>query len=107
MLRSIATVDVYKRQAEDRAGEGIFMAFQYPVEIPGVSNQFFLQTALNAVRNYRGQEALARKMCIRDRHDRCQYTPAGEQYAAARLNRGDAHQFSPIFLSCSPTCSAP
>lgn len=34
--------------AEDRAGEGIFMAFQYPVEIPGVSNQFFLQTALNA-----------------------------------------------------------
>ena len=46
--------------AEDRAGEGIFMAFQYPVEIPGVSNQFFLQTALNAVRNYRGQEALDR-----------------------------------------------
>ncbi|EMJ8096422.1 Fe-S cluster assembly ATPase SufC [Klebsiella pneumoniae] len=44
----------------DRAGEGIFMAFQYPVEIPGVSNQFFLQTALNAVRNYRGQEALDR-----------------------------------------------
>lgn len=35
------------------------MAFQYPVEIPGVSNQFFLQTALNAVRNYRG-EALDR-----------------------------------------------
>jgi Fe-S cluster assembly ATP-binding protein len=32
------------------------MAFQYPVEIPGVSNQFFLQTALNAVRSYRGQE---------------------------------------------------
>ncbi len=31
------------------------MAFQYPVEIPGVSNQFFLQTALNAVRNYRGR----------------------------------------------------
>lgn len=43
--------------AEDRAGEGIFMAFQYPVEIPGVSNQFFLQTALNAVRNYRGRGA--------------------------------------------------
>ena len=40
--------------------EGIFMAFQYPVEIPGVSNQFFLQTALNAVRSYRGQETLDR-----------------------------------------------
>ncbi|MBR3378614.1 MAG: hypothetical protein IKG72_00495, partial [Bacillus sp. (in: Bacteria)] len=45
---------------EDRAGEGILMAFQYPVEIPGVSNQFFLQTALNAVRSYRGQETLDR-----------------------------------------------
>lgn len=45
---------------EDRAGEGIFMAFQYPVEIPGVSNQFFLQTAVNSVRKYRGQESLDR-----------------------------------------------
>lgn len=45
---------------EQRAGEGIFMAFQYPVEIPGVSNHFFLQTALNAVRAYRGEEALDR-----------------------------------------------
>lgn len=38
---------------EDRAGEGVFMAFQYPVEIPGVSNHFFLQTSVNAVRKYR------------------------------------------------------
>lgn len=36
------------------------MAFQYPVEIPGVSNQFFLQTSVNAVRKYREQEALDR-----------------------------------------------
>lgn len=52
--------DLLELAPEDRAGEGIFMAFQYPVEIPGVSNQFFLQTALNAVRNYRGQEPLDR-----------------------------------------------
>ncbi|MEH2921392.1 Fe-S cluster assembly ATPase SufC [Samsonia erythrinae] len=45
---------------EARAGEGVFMAFQYPVEIPGVSNQFFLQTAVNAVRKYREQEPLDR-----------------------------------------------
>ena len=49
--------DLLEMSPEDRAGEGIFMAFQYPVEIPGVSNQFFLQTALNAVRKYRGLEA--------------------------------------------------
>ena len=42
--------DLLELSPEDRAGEGIFMAFQYPVEIPGVSNQFFLQTALNAAR---------------------------------------------------------
>lgn len=52
--------DLLDLAPEDRAGEGIFLAFQYPVEIPGVSNQFFLQTAVNAVREYRGEEALDR-----------------------------------------------
>ncbi|MGL9719327.1 Fe-S cluster assembly ATPase SufC [Symbiopectobacterium sp.] len=52
--------DLLELDPEDRAGEGIFMAFQYPVEIPGVSNQFFLQTAVNAVRKYREQEPLDR-----------------------------------------------
>ncbi|WP_413738964.1 Fe-S cluster assembly ATPase SufC [Sodalis sp. RH21] len=52
--------DLLALDPEERAGEGIFMAFQYPVEIPGVSNQFFLQTAVNAVRKYRQQEPLDR-----------------------------------------------
>lgn len=52
--------DLLELAPEDRAGEGIFLAFQYPVEIPGVSNQFFLQTAVNAVREYRGEKALDR-----------------------------------------------
>lgn len=52
--------DLLTLAPEERAGEGIFMAFQYPVEIPGVSNQFFLKTAVNAVRKYRGQSALDR-----------------------------------------------
>ena len=43
---------------EDRAREGVFLAFQYPVEIPGVSSTNFLRTALNQVREYRGQEPL-------------------------------------------------
>ncbi|WP_339056966.1 Fe-S cluster assembly ATPase SufC [Candidatus Regiella endosymbiont of Tuberolachnus salignus] len=47
-------------EPEQRAGEGIFLAFQYPVEIPGVSNRFFLQTAVNAVRKYRGEPAFDR-----------------------------------------------
>jgi Fe-S cluster assembly ATP-binding protein len=43
---------------EERAREGIFLAFQYPVEIPGVSNTYFLRAAVNAVRKHRGQPEL-------------------------------------------------
>ena len=43
---------------DERAGEGLFLAFQYPVEIPGVSNQYFLKAALNAVKKYRGEEEI-------------------------------------------------
>lgn len=43
---------------EERACEGLFLAFQYPVEIPGVSNTYFLKAALNAVRKSRGEEEL-------------------------------------------------
>src|SRR3990170_6591269 len=42
---------------EERAREGIFLAFQYPVEIPGVNNIYFLRAALNAQRKHRGEEA--------------------------------------------------
>lgn len=43
---------------ETRAREGVFLAFQYPVEIPGVANNYFLRTAVNAVREHRGEEEL-------------------------------------------------
>ncbi|QDH80177.1 Fe-S cluster assembly ATPase SufC [Echinicola soli] len=50
--------DLLDMNPEDRAREGVFLAFQYPVEIPGVSTTNFLRTAVNQVREYRGQEAL-------------------------------------------------
>lgn len=53
--------DLLEMEPEDRAREGLFLAFQYPVEIPGVSNINFLKTAVNEIREYRGQEALAAK----------------------------------------------
>src|SRR5512142_1719181 len=46
--------DLLEMPPEDRAREGIFLAFQYPVEIPGVSNQYFLRAAVNAARKHRG-----------------------------------------------------
>jgi Fe-S cluster assembly ATP-binding protein len=50
--------DLLELDPEERAREGIFLAFQYPVEIPGVSNTYFLKAALNAIRKERGQEEL-------------------------------------------------
>src|SRR5579862_8550875 len=50
--------DLLELSPEDRAREGIFLAFQYPVEIPGVSNMYFLKAALNTIRKSRGEEEL-------------------------------------------------
>jgi len=50
--------DLLEMKPEEAACEGLFLAFQYPVEIPGISNAYFLRTALNAIRKYRGQEEL-------------------------------------------------
>jgi len=53
--------DLLELSTEDRAREGLFLAFQYPVEIPGVSNVNFLRTALNEIREYNGQEQISAK----------------------------------------------
>src|SRR5258705_2434854 len=50
--------DLLALAPEERAREGVFLAFQYPVEIPGVSNVYFLKAALNAIRKHRGQSEL-------------------------------------------------
>lgn len=51
--------DLLAMDPNERAGEGLFLGFQYPVEIPGVSNMNFLRTALNSQRRYRGQDEMA------------------------------------------------
>ncbi len=50
--------DLLDMDPEERAREGLFLAFQYPVEIPGVTNTYFLKAALNAIRKHRGMEEL-------------------------------------------------
>ena len=50
--------DLLELEPEERAQEGLFLAFQYPVEIPGVNNTYFLKAALNSIRRYRGEEEL-------------------------------------------------
>jgi Fe-S cluster assembly ATP-binding protein len=50
--------DLLEMEPEERACEGVFMAFQYPVEIPGINNTYFLKAAVNAVRKHHGQPEL-------------------------------------------------
>ena len=50
--------DLLEMEIEERACEGIFLAFQYPVELPGVNNTYFLKSALNAQRKYRGEKEI-------------------------------------------------
>lgn len=50
--------DLLELEPEERAGAGLFLAFQYPVEIPGVTNSTFLKQAVNSVRTYRGEQPL-------------------------------------------------
>jgi Fe-S cluster assembly ATP-binding protein len=62
--------DLLEMDPEERAREGLFMAFQYPVEIPGVSNTYFLRAALNAIRKHRGEpevDAIEFLKLVRDR----------------------------------------
>jgi Fe-S cluster assembly ATP-binding protein len=88
---------------EDRARAGIFMAFQYPVEIPGVSNMYFLRSALNAIRKSRGQEeldamdflALAReKMKGLDIEEGLMVRPVNEGFSGGEKKRNEVFQMS-------------
>lgn len=53
--------DLLELDPEERAAEGLFLAFQYPVEIPGVTNTYFLRSALNSMRKYRGEDDISAK----------------------------------------------
>lgn len=57
--------DLLELSPEDRAREGVFLAFQYPIEIPGVSNINFLKTALNEIRTYKGLDPLDAKSFLK------------------------------------------
>src|SRR5437870_3387096 len=57
--------DLLEMDPEERAREGLFLAFQYPVELPGVPNNYFLRAALNAIRKHRGQDELDAKTFLK------------------------------------------
>jgi len=73
---------------EDRAREGIFMAFQYPVEIPGVSTTNFLKTAVNQVRTYRGKESLDAVSFLKIMKEKMQLVEIDQALLSRSLNEG-------------------
>jgi Fe-S cluster assembly ATP-binding protein len=80
--------DLLELSPEDRAREGVFLAFQYPIEIPGVSNINFLKTALNEIRTYRGQEPLSAKEFLQLSKDRQKLVEFDAKLVNRSLNEG-------------------
>ena len=80
--------DLLDMAPEDRAREGLFMAFQYPVEIPGVSNINFLRTALNEIRAYKNLPALDAKEFLRLSKDRQKLVEFDAKLVNRSLNEG-------------------
>lgn len=75
-------------EIEERAKEGLFLAFQYPVEIPGVSNVNFLRTALNEMRIYRGEEALSAKDFMARVREKSAIVQLDPKLASRAVNEG-------------------
>jgi Fe-S cluster assembly ATP-binding protein len=80
--------DLLNMSPEDRAREGVFLAFQYPVEIPGVSNINFLRTALNEIRTYRNLPALDAKSFLKMSKEKQKLVEFDAKLVNRSLNEG-------------------
>lgn len=80
--------DLLELSTEDRAREGLFLAFQYPVEIPGVSNVNFLRTALNEKREYLGQDPISAKDFMQMVRDKSKIVELDAKLANRSVNEG-------------------
>ncbi len=75
-------------EPNERAGEGIFLAFQYPVEIPGVSTVNFMKTALNKIREYRGQSSLDAVAFLQLMKEKMKLVEIDQSLLSRSLNEG-------------------
>jgi Fe-S cluster assembly ATP-binding protein len=80
--------DLFAMPADERAREGIFLAFQYPVEIPGVNNMYFLRAALNAQRRHRGEPELDAGQFLRVVRQRLKVLDIGDDLLQRAVNVG-------------------
>jgi Fe-S cluster assembly ATP-binding protein len=80
--------DLLEMSPEERSREGLFLAFQYPVEIPGVSTANFLKTAVNEIRKYRGQKALQPAAFLSLMRDKMKLVEMDPAFLSRALNEG-------------------
>lgn len=80
--------DLLALSAEERAREGVFLGFQYPVEIPGVSNIYLLKAALNAIRKHRGEEELDAMDFLTKVKDKLKLVEMSEDFIYRAVNEG-------------------
>jgi len=82
--------DLLAMKPEEAACEGVFLAFQYPVEIPGIGNAYFLRSALNAIRKYRGEDEMDAMDFLPTLREKMKLLEMDEKY----LNRSVNQDFS-------------
>ena len=96
-------VDLLAMEPEERAAAGVFLAFQYPVEIPGVNNTYFLRTALNAQRKARGEAELDSmqflkrvrdKLAVLDLKDELLHRAVNEGFSGGEKKRNEIFQLA-------------
>ena len=96
-------MNLLEMDPEERAREGVFLAFQYPVEIPGVSNTYFLKAALNAIRKHRGEEELdameflaliKQRMKIVEMDESLMNRPVNEGFSGGEKKRNEIFQMA-------------
>lgn len=80
--------DLLELSPEERAGEGLFLAFQYPVEIPGLTTTNFIKTAVNEVRKYRGEETLDAVAFLKLMKEKMAQTNIDQTLLSRSLNEG-------------------
>jgi len=95
--------DLLAMKPEEAACEGVFLAFQYPVEIPGITNAYFLRSALNAMRKYRGEDEvdamdflplMREKLKLLDMDERLMNRSVNESFSGGEKKRNEILQMS-------------
>ncbi len=80
--------DLLELAPEERAGEGIFLSFQYPIEIPGLSTTNFMKTAVNEIRKYRGEEELDAVTFLKKMKEKMALVEIDQSMLSRSLNEG-------------------